>query len=174
MDERTRLFLWVLAGEGVFAALGGLFGALTGLVHACQGRVGGTPLGQGVARAYARGAEDGLSLPARGTLIGGIDGMAFGAVVGTLVGLAAAWQGPDAWPLFRLVLLTSLFLVLTALALGGFAGLITLVGPRAVVGLFAGGMSGALLGFSHRGADGLFLGTLLGAALGGLLACLRR
>lgn len=176
MDERTRLFFWLLGGEGVFALLGGLFGGVTGFVHGRDGRVAGTPVGQGVARAYARLAEtsDGLSTAVRGTLSGAADGLVFGLFAGTLVGLVAAWHGPDGWAVFRPVVLTGLFLVATALALGGFAAVVRAVGVRAVLALFTGAMAGGLFGLARYGADGLFVGTLAGAALGAGAAWLRR
>ena len=65
MDERTRLFLWVLASVGSFAVLFAMFGAFVGFVSAREGRAGGTGIGLGVARAFARLTERGLK-----TLIG--------------------------------------------------------------------------------------------------------
>ncbi len=53
MDERTRLFVCVLASVGFFAALAGLFGALTGALTWRDGRAAGTMLGLSVARAFS-------------------------------------------------------------------------------------------------------------------------
>src|SRR5262245_47469355 len=162
MDEGTRLFWWLLGGEGVFALLGGAFGAITGFFHARSGRSAGTRVGQGVARAYDRLSDDGLSPVARGTVVGGTDGVVFGVVVGTVVGLVAAWHVPGGWAVFRPAALAGVLLVGTAVALGLFAGLMAFIGVRAVVGLFIGGMAGALAGFAWARADGLFVGILAG------------
>jgi hypothetical protein len=169
MDERTRLFLCVLANVGFFAVLAGLFGALTGVITWRSGRATGTLLGLSVARAFARLAERDLSKTAWGALVGGSDGIVFGAGIGTLVGLIAGWYGRAEWNTLRPILLASMLLVGAAILFGLAALGLTVAGTRAVLGLFIGSMAGAIEGILIGGADGLVLGVLTGAIAGTLL-----
>jgi hypothetical protein len=173
VDERTRLFLWVLLASTFFAFLGGLFGAVTGVVTWRDGRAAGTVLGLRVARAFARLAERDLGATTRGALVGGTDGAAFGAVVGALLGFIATRGGQGEWESLRPILIGSLALVSGALLFGIAAIGLTSAGIRVLLGLFAGSMCGALAGFSLGGTDGLLFGTLAGA-VAGTLCCLRR
>jgi hypothetical protein len=174
VDERTRLFLCVLGAAAFFALLLGLFGALTGAVNWSSGRAGGTALGLGARRAFARLAERPLSPAGEGALVGGVDGAAFGAVVGLVVGLIAGWSFPAEWLVLRPVLLTATVLVVAAVLFGLLAGGLAVVGPRVVAGLFVGAMAGALGGYAVAAVDGLFFGTLAGAAAGAAAARLWR
>src|SRR5436190_16203996 len=166
VDSQTRLFLWILASAGCFAMLLGLFGAVTGAVNWSQGRQAGTVFGLSVVRAFRRLSEEELRPAAAGALVGGADGIVFGVMMGTLIGLFAGWHVPAEWQILRPILLTAGLLVGLAVALGLFAGVIQVIGVRAVLGLFLGGMTGATLGAAWNGLDGLFFGTLAGAAIG--------
>ncbi len=174
MDARTRLFFCVLASIGFFAVLAGLFGALTGVVTWRGGRAAGTLLGFSVARAFARLSADGLSKTAWGALVGGTDGAAFGAGIGTLIGLIAGWYGRAEWETLRPVLLASMLLVVAAVLFGLAAVGLTIAGTRALLGLFIGGMAGALEGLFLAGADGLVIGVLTGSVAGTVLLVLFR
>jgi hypothetical protein len=66
--------------------------------------------------------------------------------------------------------LTVVLLIAMTLVLGLFAGLVAVIGARALVGLFLGSMSGALIGMAVGGVDGLFYGTTIGAGGGVLLS----
>jgi hypothetical protein len=169
LDERTRLFLCVLASVGFFAVLAGLFGALTGVITWRGGRAAGTLLGLSVARSFARLSERGLSKAAWGALVGGTDGAVFGAAVGTLVGLIAGWYGRAEWDTLRPVLLASLLLVTAAVLFGLAAIGLTIAGTRAILGLFVGSMAGASEGLLLGGADGLLIGVLAGGIAGTVL-----
>ncbi len=172
MDERTRFFVCVIACVGGFALLLAIYGAFVGLMTHRDGRTGGTTLGLGAARAFARLAEGGLSDRTRAVLVGAIDGLIFGAVVGLVVGTLAGWQYPGEWRFLRPIVLVVVFLVCVASVLGVFAGVAALAGSRVVVGIFLGGIVAGLSGYALRGFDWLFVGGLLGAALGGLLVWL--
>ena len=174
MDERTRLFLYVLAGVGFFAVLGGLFGAVAGALTWRDGRPAGTALGLTVARAFARFSENGLSANKWGDLVGGTDGVVFGAVIGTLVGLIAGWHGSSEWQAMRPLLLGALLLAAGAVLFGLLAVGVALGGGRAVVGLFIGGMGGAASGFALGGIDGLLAGAVAGAFAGTVVGLLGR
>jgi hypothetical protein len=169
LDERTRLFLCVLASVGYFAVLAGLFGALTGVITWRGGRAAGTLLGFSVARAFARLSVGGLSKTAWGALVGGTDGVVFGACIGTLVGLIAGWYGRAEWETLRPVVVASMSLVVAAILFGLAAIGLTMAGTRAILGLFVGGMAGALEGAFLGGTDGLIIGVLVGGVAGTVL-----
>jgi hypothetical protein len=169
MDERTRLFLCVLASVGFFAVLAGLFGVVTGIVTWRSGRAAGTLLGLSVAHAFARLSQDGLSKTSWGALVGGTDGAVFGAGVGTLVGLIAGWYGRAEWETLRPIVLASMLLVAAAMLFGLAAIGLTVAGTRAIVGLFVGGMVGAANGIWIGTANALIVGVLAGGIAGTLL-----
>lgn len=170
MDERTRLFLWVLTSVGGFGLLFGLFGAFVGYVTLREGRTGGTTLGLSVARAFERIGQRDLSPLVQALVVGFVDGLSFGAFVGVLLGFFAGWHVPGEGKIIGLALLAALLLVVFTIGIGLFAGSVNSVGVRAVVGLFAGGMLGALGGYGVAGTEGLFYGILGGAALGALFS----
>jgi hypothetical protein len=173
MDERTRLFLWVLAGGGFFALLGAAFGALTGALTWRSGRAAGTGLGLAVARAFARVADAELSPTRTGALVGGVDGAAFLGVVGAIIGYVAGARRPAEWQTLRSAMLAGALLVLGGAFFGLLAYRIVAGGVRAVAGLFVGGLLGAVLGHSLGGLDGLLIGAI-GGAVAGTFALRRR
>jgi hypothetical protein len=174
MDERTRLFLCVLASAGFFAALCGLFGAVTGAVAWRAGRPAGTGLGLAVARAFARLAEEPMTPGRCGALVGATDGLVFGALAGTGFGLVAGWRGQAEWQTLGPVALAAILLVAGALLFGGTALALAFGGRRSVLGLFVGSMVGALAGFALAGADGLLAGAVLGVVGGTAVGMLGR
>jgi hypothetical protein len=173
MHEQTRLFLCVLGSVGFFAALCGAFGAVSGSLAWRDGRPAGTAVGLGVARAFARLSREGLAPAARGAIVGGADGVVFGAVLGTLVGLGCGWKGRGEWQALRPILSAALLLAVAAVLFGLAAVGLTLAGVRALLGLFLGGAAGAVGGFALGGLDGLLGGVVGGAAAGTLLVGLR-
>src|SRR5262249_41151931 len=142
VDSHTRLFLWILASNGCFAVLLGLFGAITGAMNWSQGRQAGTVFGLSVVQAFRRLSEEELRPAAAGALAGCTGGIVFGVILGTAAGLFAGWHVPAEWQVLRPILLTAGLLVGLAVALGLFAGVIQVIGVRAVLGLFLGGMIG--------------------------------
>jgi hypothetical protein len=171
MDDRIRLFVYLLAGAGIFAVVGALFGALARALALHHGQAAGGPLGQLVADAVRKVRDGELSPGAGAAISGAVEGAAFLAVVGCLVGAAAGYQETGR---LRLLVYSSLGVVgLAAMAtvFGVVAYGLLWVGVRVVIGVFAGGVSGALAGGWLGGADGILLGTLTGA-LGGILVCL--
>jgi hypothetical protein len=170
MDERIRLFVYLLAGSGIFAVVGALFGALARALALHHGQAAGGPLGQLVADAVRKVRDGDLSSGAGAAISGAVEGACFLAVVGCLVGAVAGYQED------RLHVL-----VYSSLGVIGLAGMATVfgvvaygllwVGVRVVLGVFLGGLSGALAGGWLDGADGILLGTLTGA-LCGILLCL--
>lgn len=161
MDDRTRLFLCILATGGCFALLFALFGSVTGIVTRLDGRTGGTGLGWRVARAFGP-----LPPAVEGGLVGAVDGGLFGLLVGTVVGVVAGWNTPAELAVLRPVALVTGLLVALAVVFGLFAGLVAMIGVRAVLWLFVGGMGGAVTGLLTAGVPGLFVGVLVGAAGG--------
>jgi hypothetical protein len=165
MDARTRLFLWTLAGCGFFAVVGCLFGALSAVLNRRHGRVAGSLVGFRVAEAF-----EPLEPLVRAALVGGIDGLTFGAVAGSIVGFGLAWDGHSEWERLRVVFGGALALVGLAVVFGLIS---QEVGPNeryAVLSLCGGGMVGVSLGYVLAGTDGLIVGALLGLIAGATFA----
>ena len=160
----------MLATQACFAGLFAAFGAITGAIHWRDGWPAGTRFGFGVARAFDRIRGVDHTPTVHGALTGGADGALFGLVVGTAVGLVVGWRVPAEWESLRPILLAAVALAGCAVAFGMFAGMMTALGTRAVVGLFAGGVGGALLGFWLYRLDGLMVGAVAGAAVGAALS----
>jgi hypothetical protein len=169
VDDRTRLFLCVLASAGFLAVLAGLFGALTGVITWKDERAAGTGLGFSVARAFARLSENGLSPSTYGALVGGADGVLFGALAGTLIGLVAGWYGRGEWETLRPILLGATLLAGGAVLFGLMAFGLAIAGTRCLLGLFVGALAGAFDGFQAGGIAGLLPGLLAGGIAGTLL-----
>jgi hypothetical protein len=164
MDYPTRLFLWSLLGAAFFGLLGALFGALTALVNHFDGRAAGSFVGHLVARSF-----DSLSAVRRAALVGGVDGLVFGGLAGTVLVFVLLPREASAWPRLRPVFGTGLALVAVALLLGLLATRLARIQRPAVVGLSLGGFLGMTLGFFLGGADGLLLGAWAGLFGGTLL-----
>ena len=173
MDERARLFLWLLLSCGFFSLLAGAFGAVAGWVTGRDGRGAGTFVGLSVARAFARLRDEPLSAATNGSLVGGVDGVVFGLAFGMVVGLLTGGHGGD-WRVLGPVMLGGVLLVGGALALGVLAYAIGGGGARSVLGLFLGGAVGAGLGMWLGRTDGLLAGALVGVAAGVIASRVRR
>src|SRR5215472_9571082 len=87
MDDRLRIFLCAVSGAGLFGLLGAVFGAAAGATARAGGRAAGGVLGLAAARALVRVRGRELSDVATGAIVGGVDGLTFLGVVGTLFGL---------------------------------------------------------------------------------------
>src|SRR5438552_974629 len=170
MDERTRLFLWVLAGGGSFSFLGASFGALTGAMTWKNGRAGGTALGFAVARAFARAAGAELPPVRKGALVGGTDGLVFLGLIGTVIGFIAGARHPSEWATLRPLLFGATLLVAGAAFFGVLAYAIVAGGVRAIAALFVGAILGALIGHAFGALSGLLIGAISGAVVGTAVA----
>ncbi|MGL4551598.1 MAG: hypothetical protein ACRC33_10455 [Gemmataceae bacterium] len=161
MDPRTRLFLWTIAGCGFFAALGALFGAVSAVLNRRQGHAAGSLVGLRVAEAF-----EPLDPLVRAGVIGAADGLTFGAVAGSIVGMGLAWDGHGEWARLRVVFGAGLALVGMAVVFGLISRELGRHERVAVAGLSGGGMAGVMAGFALGGTDGLILGALLGLVAG--------
>jgi hypothetical protein len=170
MDDRFRLFLYLLAGTGIFAVVGALFGALARALGLRHGQAAGGPLGQMVADAV-RKVQDDLSPGAAAAISGAVEGACFLAVAGCLVGAVAGYQEEDRLQVLVYASLATICLAGAATVFGVVAYGLLWIGVRVVAGIFLGGISGALAGGWLDGTDGILLGTLSGA-LFGTLVCL--
>ena len=163
MDYPTRLFLWSLLAAAFFGLLGTLFGSLTSLINHFDGRAAGSFLGHLVARAF-----EPLPASRRAALVGAVDGLVFGALLGTALTFAILPREEAAWPRLRPVFATGLVLVAVALLLGSVATRLARAQRPAVVGLSVGGFVGMSLGYFVGQADGLLIGAWAGLLLGAL------
>jgi hypothetical protein len=173
MEERQTLFLWALVSGGFGAALGTAFGATVGAITWRDGRVAGTFIGFGLARAYERAVRCELAAATKGAVVGGTDGAVFLGTVGILVGALVAWRVPRAAD----VLVPTAVVMVLLLALGSLFGSIAFAlvrtGTRAVVPIFFAAMFGAGIGVYCGRLNGLFIGLVLGLVAGTAVAVLR-
>lgn len=151
-------------GAGFFALLGSTFGLVTALVNHFDGRAGGSFLGHAVATRF-----EPLSPARRAGLVGAIDGLVFGAVLGTLLSLGLAWEGEHEWVRLRQTFLAGLALVGMALLFGLMATKLAPQQRTAVACLSLGGFVGMVGGFFVAGADGLIFGAWGGLVVGSVV-----
>lgn len=169
MDDRLRIFIWILGSGGSLALLGAAFGAIVGYIHVSNGGGAGTTFGLTVARAVENAAGKELSSTRKGAIIGAADGFLFLGVLGVLFG---AFQGYRGTPPGEFMDLAAVLggLMVGAVADGLMAYALVRVGARAVAGLCAGalvvGLPAAFLGGPH----GLIVGLVLGGVVGALLS----
>lgn len=168
MDERTWFFLYLLLSLSFFGVLGGAFGAFVGYSSWKSGRAAGTALGLAVVRAFTRLGDEPMAPTRQGALAGGVDGLAFGVLLGAVVGIATGWNGSD-WRRLAPFMIAGVALAGGALALGLLARILVAGRSPALVGLFVGGIGGALGGFALYRVDGLYLGLLSGAFAGAVV-----
>ncbi|MFQ3649889.1 MAG: hypothetical protein SNJ75_06100 [Gemmataceae bacterium] len=164
MDYPTQLFLWSLLAAAYFGLLGAVFGSLTAVVNHLDGRAGGSFVGQVVARAF-----EPLSPLGRALLVGLVDGLLFGGLLGTVVAFVFVPPHQTAWPRLRPIFLGSLAVVGVALLLGSLATRLARSHRVAVAGLSLGGFSGMTIGLATGGVDGLLIGAWCGLVLGSLV-----
>lgn len=172
MDDRLRLFLWLLGGAGFFGLLGALFGGLAGAVARKHGQTTGGLLGRTVADSLARVSDRKMSEVARAALVGATDGAFFLSLVGGISGAVVGYRGDVEPAVIAAVCCGVVLLAVAAVCLGLLAYGMVRAGVWAIGGVFAGAILFALVGHRLAGADGLFYGTTAGAFLGILLGLL--
>jgi hypothetical protein len=171
MDDRLRLFLFLLAHAGSMAVLGAVFGAVVGAWYYRSGKAAGTYFGLSVARAFARVSEREFSRGTLGAIIGAVDGLIFLGMIGMVIGAIQAYQGEELKILGPVLLVAAL--MAGAVYFGVIArGLIRAPGRTATASL-VGGAIGFLVavGLDGRREDLLavsLFGGLLGAFIGAL------
>jgi hypothetical protein len=170
MDERLRIFLWMVSGGGLGAVLGGAFGGLTGVLYAQSGGAAGTALGRRVADAFARAGERELSPVRRAAIVGTADGFLFLGVVGIVAGVLVATVGHADPRWLGTAALGSTLLVGSAAFFGVLAYGITRCGVWAVMYASAGGLFGAILASFAMGVDNCLFGAIPGLFAGLMLA----
>jgi hypothetical protein len=173
VDDRVRILLCALAGAGLFGLLGALFGATAGATVRAGGRAAGSALGLTAARAVVKVRGRELSDVATGALVGGVDGLTFLGVAGTVFGLVYGYSGAA-----QRELLLHLAVGVGALAAGAFlfgtlaSGLIR-AGVWGVAATFVAALGGCALGARLAGLPGLVYGALFGLGVGALTGLLR-
>jgi hypothetical protein len=170
MDERLRIFLWMVSGGGLGAVLGGAFGGLTGVLYAQSGGAAGTALGRRVADAFARAGERELSLVQRAAIVGVADGFLFLGVVGIVAGALVATVGHADPRWLGAAALSSTLLVGGAAFFGMLAYGIVRRGVWAVLYASAGGLLGAILASFSMGVDNCLFGAIPGLFAGLMLS----
>ena len=168
MDDRLRVFLWILGCGGTFGLLGGAFGSLAGFLAWKSGRVAGTSLGLRVARTFARAAQREYSPGRQGAIVGAVDGLLFLGVLGGLFGLWGASRGDTPW---RILAPAAVFAVLMAAAV--FFGVLAYGAIRvrgwALAAQVGGCVIGALIGDDLAELPGMLCGAVVGGIAAGLL-----
>ncbi|HEY7154114.1 MAG TPA: hypothetical protein VH575_09180 [Gemmataceae bacterium] len=170
MDERLRIFLWMVSGGGLGAVLGGAFGGLTGALYAQSGGAAGTALGRRVADAFARAGERELSLVRWAAIVGAADGFLFLGVVGIVTGILVATIGRADPRWLGAAALGSTLLVGGAAFFGMLAYSIVRCGVWAVLYASAGGLLGAILASFAMGVDNCLFGAIPGLFAGLMLS----
>jgi hypothetical protein len=168
MDDRVRIFLCVLAGAGLFAVLGGVFGAIAGAWQRAGGRVSGGAIGVWVTQALERARQSPLPDLTAGAVIGGVDGALFLGVLGCLFGGGVGYAGAAHTHLLFDVGLGAAALVAIALGFGCIAHGLTRGGVRSFGVFFLVIILCGTLGGGVAGVVGVFIGALVGMALGAI------
>jgi hypothetical protein len=167
-------FTCAVLGAVFFAAVGALFGAVAGALARVSGRAPGGLLGNTLAQALGKLSRRSILEPMTGALIGAVDGAAFLAVVGFILGTIVGYCDTAAQlQAAGILAIGAVLLVLTAVLFGMLAYVFLWAGRR---GMGAGCIvvAGVLLGSFAEiryGVHFAFLaGTLAGALLGILAA----
>jgi hypothetical protein len=165
MDDRLRIFLWIVGGGAFGAVLGGAFGGLTGALFAQSGGAAGTGFGRRVADAFAQTSLHPPSPLRRATLTGAADGFLFLGLLGIVAGALLGASGRAADEVLMPALAGSVILVGGAIFFGTLA-LAMSHSARTVGSVVAGGLFGAFIAALTVGADRLLLGVAPGLLLG--------
>src|SRR5262249_11055713 len=118
MDDRIRLFLYLLSGAGIFAVAGALFGALARALALRHGQAAGGLLGQIVADAVRKVYDNDLSPGAAAAISGAVEGAGFLALAGCIVGAIAGFQEEDRLQVLLYASLGMMGLVAAAMVFG--------------------------------------------------------
>ncbi len=174
VDERLRLFLWLLGSGGLLGVVGLFFGALTGILTHRDGRFGGGIIGQKVLQAILRVSDRPLSPAARAAIVGAAEGMCFLGLVGLVLGAVLGQVATIGIDVILWLALGAVLLPVSAVLFGMLAYGLTRAGTR-ILGLFCvGGLIGAFTGARVGAADGILIGTAAGALTGFLLGVIAR
>jgi hypothetical protein len=169
MDDRIHLLLCALAGAGLFGLLGLVFGATAGAALRASGRAAGGVLGLAAARAWVKVRGRDLSDVATGAVVGGVDGLAFLGVVGTVFGLVYGNADEARREILLNLAMGSAVLALAAAFFGTLASGLIRAGVRWIGVVFVAALGGAVVGARLGGMPGLFYGAMIGFG-GGALA----
>jgi hypothetical protein len=119
MEERVHLFLWLLAGAGLFGLLGAGFGSLAGALARRSGHAIGGLVGPTVVASFERVSDRSFSPGSSGAVSGGTDGGLFLAALGLGVGGYAYSRGAEAAVVFLEFSCAALSLILATLLFAG-------------------------------------------------------
>lgn len=169
MDDRWRIYLWIIGSGGFGAILGTVFGALSGAIYWSSGRTSGTSLGIRLVQSFRRAGQDDLSHTKQGALVGAVDGFVFLGVLGSLAGWFFVWRGWTPGFVLGTVGVTLLGLAAGAAAFGMLGYTLILTGIRGISLVCLGSLSGAILGFRLAALSGLMLGLGIGFMIGTIL-----
>ncbi len=173
MDERVRILLCAVAGAGLFGLLGALFGAAAGANARAAGRAAGGALGLAAVRALVRVRGRALSDLVTGALVGGVDGLTFLGVAGTILGLVYGYSGPARRETLLNLGVGVGVLAAAAMLFGAMASGLIRAGVWGIAAMFVAGLGGCALGARLAGVPGLVYGTLFGLSVGALVGLLR-
>ncbi len=165
MDDRLRIFLWIVSGGAFGAVLGGAFGALTAALYLQSGGAAGTGFGRRVADAFARTSLHPPSPLRRAALIGAADGFLFLGLLGIVAGALLGASGRAADEVLMPALAGCVILAGGAVFFGTLA-LAMSHSARTVGNVVAGGLLGAFVAALFVGADRLLVGVAPGLLAG--------
>jgi len=173
VDDRVRIFLCAVGGAGLFGLLGAVFGAAAGANLRAGGRAAGGWLGLAAARALERVRGRELPEVAAGAVVGGVDGVAFLGVVGTVFGLVYGYVGERHREMLLNLALAVGLLAVGAAVLGTMASGLVRAGVWGIGVVFVAALGGAALGARLAGVPGLFYGATIGFGVGALVGIVR-
>jgi len=173
MDDRLRIFLSAMSGAGLFGLLGAVFGATAGAMVRAGGRAAGGVLGLAAARALVRVRGRELSEVATGAIVGGVDGLTFLGIGGTVAGLVYGYSGERGREMLLTLAMALGMLAVAAVLFGTVASGLIRAGIWGVAAAFVAALGGAGLGARLAGFPGLFYGALVGLGVGTLVGVVR-
>ncbi len=173
MDYRVRILLCAVTGAGLFGVLGLVFGATAGASLRAGGRAAGGVLGLAAARALVKVRGQELSDVATGALVGGVDGLTFLGVAGTVFGVVYGYSGEAQREVLLNLALGVGMLALGAALFGTLASGLIRAGVWGIGTVFVSALGGCALGARLAGLPGLIYGAMFGLGVGALAGLLR-